>query len=258
MPGTGWARRRSPGRRPAGSRDVAEFLLDNGADPDARSQPGGTALEQAVAGGHMAVIQLLVARGATPGDALGRPPLTKDQLKDPKKVAAGRRPCGRPGRKSTRRPRQGDVKKVAALLDLSPALLNLREAGGVRSRTPLEAAVECGSKDVVALLLDRGAEFKRGYYVSEGSPLNRAIARGNKEIVELLIDKGAAVNPERVGSEKAAPLRGGAGEAGDDRAADRQRGRRERRQLAGRDAAPGRGRAGDVETAKALLRTGRT
>ncbi|HVH66841.1 MAG TPA: ankyrin repeat domain-containing protein [Gemmatimonadales bacterium] len=50
-----------------GHADVAEYLLERGADPDAGDVDGHTALHHAVYGGHLPVIELLLAQGARPG-----------------------------------------------------------------------------------------------------------------------------------------------------------------------------------------------
>jgi ankyrin repeat protein len=47
-----------------GHTKVVEFLLDNGADVDAKGVFGGTALHWAAINGHRQTIELLVARGA--------------------------------------------------------------------------------------------------------------------------------------------------------------------------------------------------
>lgn len=49
-----------------GQAEAAAFLLDAGADPNARDRAGDTPLGAAAAGCHVAVIRLLLARGADP------------------------------------------------------------------------------------------------------------------------------------------------------------------------------------------------
>ena len=48
----------------AGRSDVAQWLLEHGADPDARTAAGRTPLHGAVAGAHVDVVASLLARGA--------------------------------------------------------------------------------------------------------------------------------------------------------------------------------------------------
>lgn len=49
-----------------GHRDVAEYLLDQGADVNARGVFGATALQWAAFNGHAGMVELLLARGADP------------------------------------------------------------------------------------------------------------------------------------------------------------------------------------------------
>ena len=49
-----------------GHREVAEYLLDQGADVNARGVFGATALQWAAFNGHAGVVELLLARGADP------------------------------------------------------------------------------------------------------------------------------------------------------------------------------------------------
>ena len=58
-------------------------------------------------------------------------------------------------------------------------------------QTVLEMAAEHGFRDIVQLLLDRGADVDRGHY---GSPLATAAKQGHGDIVDLLLASGANVN----------------------------------------------------------------
>jgi ankyrin repeat protein len=49
-----------------GHREVVEYLLDQGADVNARGVFGATALQWAAFNGHTGVVELLLARGADP------------------------------------------------------------------------------------------------------------------------------------------------------------------------------------------------
>ena len=73
--------------------------------------------------------------------------------------------------------RDGDVAKVTALLDGSPALVSEKDTNGA---TPLHMAAENGKKDVAALLLARGAKPSA---IDNGgvTPLHMAAANGYKE-----------------------------------------------------------------------------
>jgi pectate lyase len=84
----------------------------------------------------------------------------------------------------------GDIGLVRSLLD---------KGVGVDSwddpflKTALHRATMRGHKDVVELLLAKGADIEAGKF-HIGTALHFAVEKGHKEIVELLIDKGADVN----------------------------------------------------------------
>ena len=59
--------------------------------------------------------------------------------------------------------------------------------------TPLIAAVRAGSREIVELLLDHGANPDRGT-AHWPTPLALACAQGDRSIVELLLERGAALN----------------------------------------------------------------
>ena len=67
----------------------------------------------------------------------------------------------------------------------------------VNGRTALHVAVAYGQKDVVLMLLDKGADrnMKGGFY--KGTPLHYAagLNYGDPEMVQLLINGGADINP---------------------------------------------------------------
>ena len=87
--------------------------------------------------------------------------------------------------------RAGDMEKVKALLKVNPGLVNAK--AGYLMDTPLFSAVGSGHKDVVELLLSKGAEVnaknRDGW-----TPLHEAASSGQKDVVELLLSKGAEVN----------------------------------------------------------------
>ncbi len=100
----------------------------------------------------------------------------------------------------------GDVAQVTLLLDADPQLVhNSDRAGG----TPLHRAVAASTRDVVRLLLDRGANInalhgagkasERGYPAVDFQPIDLALwrgpfwgARGDIETARLLLERGAA------------------------------------------------------------------
>ena len=86
--------------------------------------------------------------------------------------------------------RKGDLAKIKGLLEGSPALL---EARSENEKTPLHFAAQGGHREIVELLLEKGADVNVKNIASE-TPLHYAAAMSHKEIVELLITEGAVLN----------------------------------------------------------------
>jgi 26S proteasome non-ATPase regulatory subunit 10 len=85
-----------------------------------------------------------------------------------------------------------DAKEVAQLLSLNPAALNITEDGG---RTPLHVASARCCNNVIALLLERGAELEMKGRTGE-TPLHVAAQEGCQAAVVMLVNKGANMNAE--------------------------------------------------------------
>jgi ankyrin repeat protein len=116
-----------------GHRNVAEFLLDRGANLDVRNGFEQTPLHTAAEHGSTDVAKLLLDRGADVNarDFLGATPLGWAALRG--------------------------QKNVAALLIARGAFVNARALSG---KTPLHLAAAAGKKDIVTLLLAHGADVK--------------------------------------------------------------------------------------------------
>lgn len=149
-------------------RDIAELLIDNGADVNDASRGGWMPLHEAASHGHKDIVELLIARGAavnarttgrrTPPHSYGNTPGTT-----PLYVAV----------------KYPDVVKV--LIDHG-ADLNAKEV--YYSETPIQRAVYLGDRRVVHLLAAAGADMDP----------NLAAYMGYTERVKRLIEAGADVN----------------------------------------------------------------
>jgi ankyrin repeat protein len=140
---------------------VAELLIDEGADVNARQITGHTSLQQAAWRGHLDVVELLISRGANieAGDNWGSTPLgTAVSYNSPEAVK---------------------------LLLKRGAYIEGRDH---YDNTPLHRAITKGNQDMVELLLANGAAPWRR---SIGLGLVGIAMKANlKEMVTFLIDKG--------------------------------------------------------------------
>ena len=145
-----------------GNGHVIQLLLDKGADVNALD---GHALRQACDGGHGHIVQLLLDKGANV-DAQG-------DHESALQAAS----------------REGHEQTVQILLDRG-ANINLQ---GRKYGTALQAASDKGYEQVIQILLDRGADvnLQGGYY---GTALQAASYEGYKQVVQMLLDRGANVN----------------------------------------------------------------
>jgi ankyrin repeat protein len=83
--------------------------------------------------------------------------------------------------------KQGDLSKVELLLASKPQLINAQDKDNF---TPLCLAGQGGHKEVVELLITKGADVN----FAGGAPLVLTALKGHKEVAELLIAKGANAN----------------------------------------------------------------
>jgi len=116
--------------------EIVQMLLDAGADSEWDGHFGASLIELAKERGHDAVAALLEETRAR----RGRTPPSDTREDHPIHIAAG----------------AGDVRRVRELLDADPSLVN---QGDRRGGTPLHRATAGSARDVVKLLLDRGADI---------------------------------------------------------------------------------------------------
>ena len=87
----------------------------------------------------------------------------------------------------------GKIGKVTRLL--SSGLLDIKYVRRGSSLSPLGMAAKYGHKDVVILLLKRGADINKGKgNAYNGTPLHFAANCGRKGVVRVLLEKGAEVD----------------------------------------------------------------
>ena len=136
---------------------IVELLLTNGSDVYSQTQAGYTALHYAAAGNHREVAELLLAKGA---DVNGEP------------------------------------KTPDGWSWTTPSYLHADVHTEPANQTPLHWAIREGHKDMIDLLLVRGANPNAdgGDYFPLGSPLNWAVWMGDVDIAVLLVSHGADIH----------------------------------------------------------------
>lgn len=149
-----------------GQKDVAKFLLADGADINAKDRSGMTPLHLTAFDAQSDVAELLLANKADVDNKnkFGKTPLHE---------AASRGQIG-----------------VAKLLLAHGAKINAAEDAGM---SPLHEAAYNGHKDMVEFLLANGAEID-GRTVDGKTALHLAAGKGDKAVVELLLEKKARIN----------------------------------------------------------------
>jgi len=167
----------------------ARFLLDHGADVNARGQRQMTPLHWAAFGGHPAMVELLVARGA------------QIELRDD---------CGctplHDAASSLDVNKSGDYVGVVRVLIGAGADPNARAFALMFSATPLLYATSGLDEhpkealSIINLLMEHGADPNAQSDDGE-TPLLSAVRHGSKDAVETLLARGANVNTKNKSGE---------------------------------------------------------
>jgi ankyrin repeat protein len=162
-----------------GHAEAVQLLLDAGADPEWNGLHDGSLIAMARDRGHARIAALLEQ--------------TRDQR--------GRIAAGRDDHPIHLAITNGDVNEVRRLLDADPRLVNVGNAAGA---SPLHRAAGRGEHDLVALLLDRGADVHAVLSATRGvsgglwtdlQAIDLALWTGRRpadsRVVQLLLDRGA-------------------------------------------------------------------
>jgi ankyrin repeat protein len=159
-------------------KEVAELLIAEGADVNAKDEHGGTPLHQAASWKKKEMVELLIAEGA---DVNAKSKYGRTALY----VAAAGSPTSRQIRK-----------EIVEQLIAKSADVNAKDKAG---STPLHQAANDGHKEIVELLIANGADVNAKDF--DGfAPLHYAAwFGGNTETVVLLIAAGADVNVKNKG-----------------------------------------------------------
>jgi ankyrin repeat protein len=145
-----------------GHKDVAELLLANKAEVEAKSYGGWTPLLNAVFGGHKDLVELLLTNKANIN-------YQEDAGRSPLHVAA-----------------ENDCTEIAVLLLANGADVNAKNRDGL---TPLHIAVALGYKDLVELLLTNNADINAKDNHGR-TPLGFAVLHDEPALAELLRQHG--------------------------------------------------------------------
>ncbi len=196
-----------------GDAGLVELFLDAGMPASTRDRYGTSALLEAARANRPAVLALLLARGAKPGEAQGgEPPLAgaaeagsldavrvlleagadPDQAADPAKGPGGtplQRACAAESWAAARLLLEAGSSPSLAAPSLAP---------------PLVLASESGHSPTVALLLAKGAD-PNGRGPGGARPLAAAAWNGHVEVVRLLLLAGADAKSERAALLKGRP-----------------------------------------------------
>jgi ankyrin repeat protein len=169
---------------------VIRFLIGKGADANAMNKMGETPLSRTAVCGDLELAQLLIDNGAQPNRAIApdQAPAILAMNCDHLHIV---KLLGERGADVTLHLAAclGDVEKTQALLQ-SAGNLNARDE---RDRTALYIAACGGHQALAELLIKHGADVHaRGE--DELTPLHEAARRGHLAVAELLIDSGANVN----------------------------------------------------------------
>ena len=157
-------------------RSVVQYLLNNGAEVDARTKRGGTALCRAAKKGHVEVVKMLLEHGADTSKA-------KTQV----------------GETALHQAAAGGFEEVTKLLVGAGARL---DSSDLLCWTRLQDAVLRDNLSMVSLLLELGVNIEETNF-HEQTALHWSAYYRNLAVLAFLIEKGANVNAKNADGETA-------------------------------------------------------
>jgi ankyrin repeat protein len=178
-----------------GCKDIAELLIVNGASVNVVDGMGETPLHKASMKGHQDVVELLIANGAHLDAKTkdGCTPLYIAVSNHQKNIAQLLLAHG-----AVMEPdiavMLGNFELVNYYLNQGVDANSKLSKGYAKGDSFLNKAIENKDKNLIELLLNKGATVKEKTGSFEFSPLHKAAIVGSREICELLIVRGADVN----------------------------------------------------------------
>ncbi|VDN40517.1 unnamed protein product, partial [Dibothriocephalus latus] len=149
-----------------GHADMVNFLLENGADHEHRTDEMHTPLMEAAMEGHVEVARLLLAHGANVN-------IPQDSFESPLTLAA----CG------------GHTELAHLLLGYEADIEEVNDEG----YTPLMEAAREGHEETVALLLAAGADVNAKTDETQETALTLAACGGFIEVCDMLLNSNADI-----------------------------------------------------------------
>lgn len=192
-----------------GDEDSVHILLKNGADPNTGNEEQGTALHAAAWKGHLPIVRALLNAGANPVSNSARfgTCFRAAVLQGHDSVIQTLTELGGDRVHAIKKEEsqiamaidRGDPAAVNKWLcrgaDVNCTVYEMASSTLVRSYSLLQKASLLGSPDVVAILLDRGADVNaEGGKFGFGTVMIAAASRGHSLIIQILLQFGADIN----------------------------------------------------------------
>lgn len=184
-------------------KDVASYLVDQGADLESRPKYGEGPLLAALNQGMFDLAEQMLDMGANPAtsghngndclSSIGRDwpdDLVRKLVEHGSDVNGGEKTGYNSGTPLSTAVRMGNVGHVKLLLELGAK----PNTDTYAHNTPLMIAVHGEDPKMVEMLLDAGADPNDEAYRNDASPLFTAVSYGSEKITKLLLDAGADPN----------------------------------------------------------------